>query len=244
MLTTPGQTPAPPPPPAHTCPTAIATPNAAATSADHPATSAASDVAALPPAATAAHAPPLVTNHSAAAPSCSFAHPPPPALAATPAIPFRPADLNLSSKCIETWSQAANGNFRHAVVPAAPLGNPPPLATSRPVDTAASASTNAVPSEPANVQGSTGTVNAHSSATAQRTLSQKAEHAFWSQWDANLAPPPGATTGYAADGATSSAAHILSSSHATGPANMGQVAAHTAILAATALPTPRLRPAP
>ena len=76
MLTTPGHTPAPPPPQAHTCPTAIATPNAAATSADHPATSAASDVAALPPAATAAHAPPLVTNHSAAAHLGARNHPP------------------------------------------------------------------------------------------------------------------------------------------------------------------------
>jgi len=155
-----------------------------------------------------APAPPPPPVHTC--PTAIITPPPPPALAATPAIPLRAADLNLSSKCIETWSQAANRNFRHAVSPAAPLGDPPLLATSRPVDTTASASTNAVPSEPANVQGSTGTVNAHSSATAQRSLSQEAEHAFRSQWDANLAPPPDATTGYAADGATSSAAPLSS----------------------------------
>jgi len=65
-------------------------------------------------------------------------------------------------------------------------------------------------------------------------FSQKADHAFRSHWDANLAAPPGTTTGCAAGGATSSAAPIPAPPNATGPANMGQIAAHAAALAATA----------
>ena len=173
-------------------------------------------------------------DHPAAAPSSTFAHPPPLILAATPAIPFRAADLGTASKCIEAWSQAANGNFQHAVSPAAPLGQTPLLTSIHPVNTATSAGTDALSSEPANAQGSTGNVDAHSSATAPRTFSQEADQAFRRGWDANLAFSPCTTTGYDTGGASSSATHVPAPPNATGPTNMGEVAAHAAILATTA----------
>jgi len=155
--------------------------------------------------------------------------------AAAPAISRRAADLGMTTKCVETWSQAANGNFQCAVSPAAPLDHPLPLASSRPVDTAASASTDAIPSEPTNTQGSTGPVGAVPSASeAQRLFSQMADHAFRSHWDANLAAPKGTTAGCAAGGAASSTAPIPAPPNATGPADMGQIAAHAAALATTA----------
>jgi len=232
-------TPAPPPPPAHTCPTAIITPNAAATSADHSADSAASAGAALTPADTAAYAPPLVTNHPtpAAASTCTIAPPPAPALAATPAISRRAADLEITSKCIETWSQAANGNFQYAVSPAAPLDHPPPLASSGPVDTAASASTDAIPSEPAHQR-----PGLHWACRRQPLGIGGPKDAFTDGGPRLPEPlgcqprcPPGTTTSCAAGGAASSKAPIPTAPpNATGPANMAQITAHAAALAATA----------
>lgn len=129
--------------------------------------------------------------------------------------------------------------FQYTDSPAVPTNTAPnhplPLATGRPVNAAASASTDAIPSAPTNATGSTGPIGANPAASEfQRTFSQAANDDFRRRWDASLAASSGTAASCVAGGAASSTAPTPIPPSATGPANTGQLAAHAAAIAVTA----------